>query len=85
MAAFRGRAPVAGDTFPPGDEFHHGGPEADVALLAHPRVRHTVVVAFDLHVVLDIAPGELPLGLLIGLRRQGPARRAGERVTQLLA
>jgi hypothetical protein len=85
MAAFVGRVPVAGDTFPLGEELHHGGTQAYVQLLAHQRVGHGVVVAFDLHVVINIDTGELPLGIRIGLRRQGPERRAVECVKQLLA
>jgi hypothetical protein len=85
MAAFVGSAPVAGDTFPRGEELHHGGTQAYVQLLAHQRVGHGVVVAFDLHVVINIDTGELPLGIRIGLRRQGPERRAVECVKQLLA
>jgi hypothetical protein len=69
MAAFMGRAPVAGDAFALGEEFHHGSTEADVQLLAHQRVGHGVVVAFDLHVVINIDSGEFPLGILIGLCR----------------
>jgi hypothetical protein len=70
MAAFVGRARVTGDAFPLGEEFHHRGTEADVELLAHQRVGDGVVMAFDLHVVIDIHPGELPLGILIGLYGQ---------------
>ena len=55
------------------------------SVLAHQRVGHGVVVAFDLHVGINIDTGELPLGILIGLRRQGPERRAVECVKQLLA
>ena len=85
MAAFMGRALVTGDAFPLGDACHHGGTEADVALLAHQRVGHGGVVAFDLHVVIDIDPGELPLRIRRGLRRERPERRAIEGITQLLA
>jgi hypothetical protein len=85
MAAFVGRVPVAGDTFPLGEELHHGGTQAYVQWLAHQRVGHGVVVAFDLYVVITIATGERPLGIHIGLRRQGPERRAVEWVKQLLA
>jgi hypothetical protein len=42
-------------------------------------------VAFDLHVVINVDTGELPLGKLLGLRRQGPERRALEGVKQLPA
>lgn len=85
LAAFVGRALVAGDTFPLGEEFHHGGTQAYVQLLAHQCVGHGVVVAFDLHVVINVDPGELPLGILIGLRWQRPKRRAVEGVKQLVA
>jgi hypothetical protein len=68
MAAFVGRASVAGDAFPLGEEFHHRGTEADIELLAHQGVRDRVVVTFDLHMVINVDPGEFPLGILIGLR-----------------
>jgi hypothetical protein len=42
-------------------------------------------VAFNLHVVIDIDTGELPLSLRIGLRWQGPERWAIECIKQLLA
>ena len=67
MAAFEGGARVAGDALPLGEEFHHGGTQADVELLVHQRVGHGVVVTFDLNVVINVDPGEFPLGILIGL------------------
>jgi len=85
MTAFVGSALVTGDTFPLGEEFHHGGTQAYIQLLAHQRLGHGVVVAFDLHVVIDIDPGELPLSIRIGLRRQGPEGWTVECVKQLLA
>ena len=85
MVAFVGRARVARDTLPLGEEFHHGGTQADVELLAHSRVGHGVVVTFTLNVVIDVDPGELPLCVLVGLRREGPERRAVECIKQLLA
>jgi hypothetical protein len=54
MAAFVGRALMAGDTFPLGEEFHHGGTQAYIQLLSHQSIGHGVVVAFNLHVVIDI-------------------------------
>lgn len=68
MAAFVGSAPVAGDTFPLGEELDHGGTQADVQLLAHQRGGHGGVVAVDLPVVINLDTGELPLGTLLGLR-----------------
>src|SRR5919201_1099040 len=85
MAAFVGRAPVAGDPSPFGIEFHHRRTQTDVELLTHQRIGHGVVVAFDLHVIVNVDPGELPLGILIGLRRQEPECRAIEGLKQLLA
>jgi hypothetical protein len=85
MAAFVGRAPVTGDPFALREEFHDGGTEADVELLAHQGVGHGVVVPFHLDVVIDVDPGELPLCVLVGLWREGPERRAVERIKQLLA
>jgi hypothetical protein len=42
-------------------------------------------VTFDLHMVINVDPGEFPLGILIGLSWQRPKRRAVEGVKQLLA
>jgi hypothetical protein len=72
MAAFLKRAPVAGNAFALGEDCYHRGTQADVQLLSHQGVGHGVVVAFDFHGVIDIDPGQLPLGILIGLGRQGP-------------
>jgi hypothetical protein len=85
MAACVGSAPVAGDTCPLGDALHHGGTQAYVQWRAHHRVGHGVVMAVDLHVVIKMDTGELPLGRRRGLRRQGPARRAVEGVKPFLA
>jgi hypothetical protein len=85
MAAFMGRAPVAGAAFPLGDAFHHGRPEADVQWLAHQRVGHGVVVACDFDVVSNSDSGTLPRGILIGLCREGPEGRTVEGLKQRLA
>jgi hypothetical protein len=85
MAAFLGRAPVAGNAFPLGEDFYHRGTQASVQLLAHQGVGHGGVVAFDFHVVIDIDTGQFPLGILVGLGRQGPQCGAIERGKQLLA
>ena len=85
MAAFVGRAPVARDAFPLGEACHHGGTAAAVELLTHPRVGHGGVVTFDLDGVINMDPSELPLGLLLGLGRQGRERRAGEGVKECRA
>ena len=58
---------MARHAFPPMEEFHHLGTQAHVELLVDQRVGHGVVVAFDLHVVINVDPGEFPLGILIGL------------------
>ena len=76
---------MASDAFPLGEECHHGGTQADVQLRSHQRVGHGVVVAFDLHVGIDIDAGEFPFGIRIVVRRQGPERRAVECGKQLLA
>lgn len=85
LAAFVGRASVAGDAFPLGEEFHHQGTEADIELLAHQGVRDREVVTFALHRVSNVDPREFPLGILIGLGWQRPKRRAIEGVKQLVA
>ena len=84
MAAFLGRALVAGHAFALGEDCHHRGTQAAVQRLSHQGGGHGVVVAFDFDVVIDIAPGQLPLGIRIGLWRQGPQCGAIECGKQLL-
>ena len=67
VAALEGGAPMTGDACALVEEFHHLGTEAHVELLLDQRIGHGVVVAVDFHVVIDIDPGELPLGIFIGL------------------
>jgi hypothetical protein len=76
---------VAGDPFPLVEEFHDGRTQTDVALLAHQRIRHRGVVACHLHVIINVAPGELPLRILLGLGGQRPECRALEGVKLRLA
>ena len=85
MAAFVGRALVAGDAFPLGEEFHHRGTQADVQLLAHQRVGHGVVVPFNFDMVIDVDTGLFPRGIFVGLRRQRPESWTVEGLKQLLA
>ena len=54
MAAFVRGAPMAGDAVALGEEFHHGGTQADVQLLAHQCVGYGVVVACDLPLVIVV-------------------------------
>lgn len=67
------------------EAFHHLGAQAHVELLLDQRLGHRVVVAVAFHVVINIDPGELPLGICVGLGGQGPEGRAVERRQQLLA
>jgi hypothetical protein len=61
------------------EAFHHLGAQAHGELLLDQRIGHRVVVAFDVHVVININPGKLPLGIFVGLGGQGPEGRAVER------
>ena len=50
---------MAGHAFPLVEEFHDLRTQADVELLLDQRIGHGVVVAFDLHVVINIDPGDV--------------------------
>ena len=79
VPALEGGAPMTRHASALVEEFHHLGTQAHVELLLDQRIGHRVVVAFDFHVVINIDPGEFPLGIFIGLDGQGPEGRAVER------
>ena len=85
VAPLVGRALVAGHAFPLREHFHDVSTQAYIELLFNQRVGHRVVVAFDFHVVIDIDTNLFPLGIFVGLNREGLERRAVERRKQLLA
>jgi hypothetical protein len=58
---------MAGHAFPLMEEFHDLRTPTDVELLLDQRIGDGGVVAFDVHVVVNIDPGVFPLGIFIGL------------------
>ena len=60
-----------------GRGIHGGGGQAYVELAPDQGVRHGVVVALDLDVVVDVDPRLLPLGEHIVIGRKGSKRRGG--------
>ena len=52
-------------------------------LLMHEVVRHAVIVLGDLDMVIEVHPAALPLGIFVGLVRQGAECRAIEFLEQL--
>jgi hypothetical protein len=63
MGASQQAAQVAGHPLAFGEALHRLGAHPHVQLLAHQLIRHAVVVAFDLDVVVDVHPRLLPLGV----------------------
>lgn len=70
MAAFEERTPVTGHPLALVETFHDVGRQSDLHLLLHELIGNAVIVAVDLHVVVDIHPGFFPLGVFVGLFRQ---------------
>jgi hypothetical protein len=54
------------------EEFHHLGTHAHLKLLLDERIGHRIVVAVDFHMIINVDTGQCPLGICIGLDRQGP-------------
>ena len=59
------------------EALHRGGGEAHVELVAHQMVRHAVVVAVDVHVVINVHRGALPFGELVALLAAGASWPGG--------
>ena len=53
---------MTGDATALGQDFDRAAGDAQLDLLAHQRMRHTVVVPIVFDVVVDIDAGALPLG-----------------------
>ena len=49
------------------EDFDGGGSESEVDLFFDQRIRDAVVMAVDLHMIVDIDPGLFPFGELVGL------------------
>ena len=73
------------DAFALVEELHHLGAQTHVKLLLDQRIGHRVVVAFDVHVVVNIDPGVLPLGIFIGLDGERSEGGTVKRLKKLLA
>jgi hypothetical protein len=58
---------MAGHAFVLVEEFHDLRTQTHVELLLDQRIGHGVVVAFDVHVVVNMDPSVFPLGIFIGL------------------
>lgn len=53
------------------EEFHHPGTHTHLELVLDERIGHRIVVAFDFDMIIDVDAGAFPLGVFIGLGRQG--------------
>jgi len=60
------------------EEFHHPGTHAHLELLFDEGIGHRIVVAFNFYVIINVDAGAFPLGIFIGLDRQGLQGRAVE-------
>jgi hypothetical protein len=67
------------------EEFHDLRTQTYVELLLDQRIGHGVVVAFDVHVVVNIDPGVFPLGIFIGLDGERAEGGTVKRLKKLLA
>jgi hypothetical protein len=73
-AAFAGAAPVTGHPFPFVQYLHGSGSQAHVDRLADQAVGDAVEMAVDFDMIIEVDAGFAPLGLLVGLGRQGGER-----------
>jgi hypothetical protein len=53
------------------EEFDHLGTHAHLELLLDEGIGHRRVVTFDCHRIINVDAGQFPLGIFIGLDRQG--------------
>ena len=75
MASLVVGTPMAGDASAAVEAFNGVGGAAHVHLFFDERMGHGVVMALDLDVVVDMDPRLFPLGVFVGLDRQGAQRR----------
>jgi hypothetical protein len=54
------------------EDFDHLGTHAHLELLLDEGIGHRIGVTFDFHMIINIDAGQFPLGIGIGLDRQGP-------------
>jgi hypothetical protein len=67
VAPFAGRRRMAGHPFTLVEDCDDLRTETDLELLLDEGVGHGVIVAFNCHVVVDVAAPQFPLGILLGL------------------
>jgi hypothetical protein len=67
------------------EDLDHLGTQAHVELLLDQAIGHGIIVPVHLHVVVDVHADEFPLGICIGLRRQGAKGRPVMRLEHALA
>lgn len=53
------------------EEFHYLSTHAHLELLLDEGIGHRIVVALDFHMIINVDAGQFPLGIGIGLDRQG--------------
>jgi len=53
------------------EEFDHLGTHAHLELLLDEGIGHRIVMTFDFHMIINVDAGQCPLGIFIGLARQG--------------
>ena len=85
VPALERAAHMAGDPAAAMEQFDDRHRQAHINLLAGKAVRHRVVVAGDIDMVVDADTGHLPLGKLIARRRQRPHGRPVKLVEYRLA
>jgi hypothetical protein len=71
VASFEVGAEVARHAGALVEEFHHPGTHTHLELVLDERIGHRIVVAVDFHVIINVDAGTFPLGVFIGLSRQG--------------
>jgi hypothetical protein len=62
---------VRGDSPALEEDLDGGGRETDIELFSDQLVRDAVIVVVHLDVIIDIDPGALPIGIDIGMNREG--------------
>jgi hypothetical protein len=53
------------------EEFDHLCTHAHLKLLLDEGIGHRIIVAVDFHMIINVDAGQFPLGIFIGLGREG--------------
>ena len=85
MPAAPGAAQMHRDALALAEQLDGVGGDARVELLADQPMRHRVVMAVDVDVIIEPDPPQPPLGIFVGLGRQRLQRRAVELEEQIAA